>query len=381
MIFFVQSRERVITRVRELSNRGLDLVGFWSECTEVITPVMPHYLGPCWFTVDPASLMITSHYQEGLPEIPSEWLAEEYYGDDFNKMVDVARSESGVGTLLEATGGDPTLSARYHEQMVPFGCDQEMLVGLRTTRDEIWGCLGLYREMGQPQFGPDDFSFVRELSPHLAEGARRALLFAEATDPDDPEPPGLVVIDDNWEVESVTPAAARWLADFPDGDWGRGILPSAVSSVAGQARRTAERDDPGQVAYARVLSRSGRWIVLHGASLVSGDRPRVAVIIELAHPARIAPLLMAAYGLSEREQDVTRLVLQGCSTTEIADRLYISVNTVQQHLKSIFEKTSVRSRRDLVGKVFFAHYEPRVRDNEGRAVAGDPLRGGPSPMA
>jgi hypothetical protein len=30
-----------------------------------------------------------------------------------------------------------------------------------------------------------------------------------------------------------------------------------------------------------------------------------------------------------------------------------------------------------VGKVFFAHYEPRVRDNEGRALAGRPLRGGP----
>ena len=36
---------------------------------------------------------------------------------------------------------------------------------------------------------------------------------------------------------------------------------------------------------------------------------RVAVIVEPAHPARIAPLLMSAYGLTEREQDVTRLVL------------------------------------------------------------------------
>ena len=77
---------------------------------------------------------------------------------------------------------------------------------------------------------------------------------------------------------------------------------------------------------------------------------------------------MSAYGLTEREQELTRLVLQGYSTAEIAERLVISAHTVQQHLKSIFDKTGVHSRRDLVGKVFFAHYEPRLRDNERRAL-------------
>jgi DNA-binding NarL/FixJ family response regulator len=74
---------------------------------------------------------------------------------------------------------------------------------------------------------------------------------------------------------------------------------------------------------------------------------------------------------------VTRLALQGESTAQIAERLVVSAHTVQQHLKAVFEKTGVHSRRDLVGKVFFAYYEPRVRDNEDRTQAGRPLRGGP----
>ncbi|HEX2304545.1 MAG TPA: LuxR C-terminal-related transcriptional regulator, partial [Gaiella sp.] len=212
------------------------------------------------------------------------------------------------------------------------------------------------------------------------EGARLGLLVGEASEPDAPDAPGLVVLRDDWSVESLTPGVERWLAEMPDGDWeSHGRLPSVVLAVAGRALRTATgADAPGEVAVARVLSRSGTWIVLHGASLVADGARRVAVIVEPGHPDRITPLLMAAYGLTEREQDVTRLVLQGESTAQIARELSVSAHTVQQHLKGIFEKTGVRSRRDLVGKVFFTHYEPRLRDNERRVVDGRLVRGGPA---
>jgi DNA-binding CsgD family transcriptional regulator len=155
------------------------------------------------------------------------------------------------------------------------------------------------------------------------------------------------VLNDQWNVESLTPGVERWLTELPDGDWeAHGRLPPSVLAVAGRALRGAENaDSPGEVALARVLSTEGRWIVLHGASLVADGARRVAVIVEPADPARISPLLMAAYGLTEREQDVTRLVLRGRSTAQIATDLSVSPHTVQQHLKSVFEKTAVRSRR------------------------------------
>jgi DNA-binding CsgD family transcriptional regulator len=367
---------RALDKIARLSAEPRSLVGFWDDAAEVLRSAVPHYSFPCWYTLDPATLLFTSHYNPLMPELPRESLALEYYGDDVNQIVDVARTTSGVSTMHEATGGDPTSSPRWQAN-VQLGGDQELVAALRTRSGEAWAALSLYREPGQPMFNDAEKRFVQDAAPHLAEGARRALLFGEATDPESPQAPGLLVLADDWTIQSSSPDVERWLLDLPDGDLDAGRLPAAVLSVAGRALRTVGTGEPAEVAMARVLTRSGAWVVLHGVALQSGTDSRVAVIVEPAHPARITSLLMSAYGLTEREREVTRLVLQGASTTEIASELVVSPHTVQQHLKSIFDKTGVRSRRDLVGKIFFAHYEPRLRDNEQRTGKGKALRGGP----
>ncbi|MBO0709416.1 MAG: helix-turn-helix transcriptional regulator [Candidatus Dormibacteraeota bacterium] len=372
--------ERAARQIAVAAAGAEDLVTFWELCRDALQRAVPYYLTPCWYTVDPSSLLITSHYDHGLiPQLPSAWFAHEYYEQDIISLADVARDPRGVATIHEVTAGEPARSAGWREFVVPYGGDQEVLLALRNRSGQTWAMLTLFRQPDDPMFSAGELGFLSAVAPTLGEGARRSLLVGEAREPDGPDAPGLVVLDDAWQVASVTPGAERWLDDLPDGSWSRlGRLAPSVLAVAGRARRHAgTADHPGEVAVARVRGRSGRWMTLHGAPMRTDGTDRVAVIIERSDPARIAPLLMAAYQLTEREKDIARLVLRGESTAGIAATLFVSPYTVQEHLKSIFEKTGVRSRRELVGKIFFAHYEPRVRDNEIRATDGRPLRGGP----
>jgi DNA-binding CsgD family transcriptional regulator len=55
--------------------------------------------------------------------------------------------------------------------------------------------------------------------------------------------------------------------------------------------------------------------------------------------------------LSRREREVAELVAQGATNQAIADALYLSVKTVESHLRNIFAKAGVSSRDALAAAV------------------------------
>lgn len=229
-----------------------------------------------------------------------------------------------------------------------------------------WGCVALHRRRGR--FQDHEARLVGDVGGYIGEGIRRAILTTALAADGGPEPPGLVLLRRDGSVESMTPAATRWLGELVDSTGEFAPLPLIVVSVADKARRAAAGQTQ-EVASVRLPKRTGGWLHVH-ASVLDGElHGRVAVMLQPAREPEIAGLIVDAYGLSRREREVTRLVLHGLSTREMAHDLHVSPYTVQDHLKAIFAKVGVGSRRELVAQLFLQHYAPRLE--AGAAVGSD----------
>lgn len=360
-----EMRARRYHEVVRLAHAGHDLHTLLDEAVRLLRKAVPCEAG-CWHTLDPATLLETSYKAVNLP-MENPLAAEiEYLHEDYNQFAALARAPNHSGILSVATRGVPERSLRYRELIRPSGLEGE----LRTTfvsGGAAWGSVCLLREPSSRAFTLDEASFLEAASEHIGGAIRTALLLHEAsTDPHDADGPGLVLFDERQRLDAITPSARRLLRDLVEVPSTRSRspgpeLPYVVHAVAARARLAGRVNGAETPARAHVRTRSGRWLALHGCLLSVKARTQIAVIVEHAEPPGLVPAIVDAYELTRREGEVMKHLLQGLSTKQIAATLRISPYTVQEHFTAIFDKVGVRSRRQLVGKVFRRIYKPGHR--------------------
>jgi DNA-binding CsgD family transcriptional regulator len=314
-----------------------------------------------WATADPATLLFTRAHREELPEDSGPYfVANEFLHDDVNKWTELAHQRAGVGTLVEATHGHPNRSERYRDIFAPLHLEDELRAVLGVS-GACWGFLCLHREAAQARFSLEETRFVQRIAPHLADGIRMGLLLQACEREHPVDGPGLVLLGGEGAITGMNQEAGRWLealggrADGSD-------LPVEITALATRLRHL-DPSSPG-LPRLRVRMRQGGWAVLHASWMDADIAGPIAVIIEAAPAAEIAPMIMTAFRLSDSERTIAGLVCQGLPTRVIADRLHVTVDTVQDHLKSVFDKTGVRSRGALVAAILQHDYLPHVNASE-----------------
>ena len=356
----LQRAEQTRRELIRLCHAGLDSRTLRIEIIKRLRIVIPVDLS-FFTTADPATLLFTGAVLDDLlMRTTSEFIDNEFLQSDVNKFAWMARNNTPVMSLVQATHGELESSQRYREILAPHALGDELRAVL-SSGTVCWGFMCLHRAHSSPNFTLTEAAYLARLTPHFAEGLRAALLFESTTAARLPDEPGLLLLAEDLSVVAITPAAERWLAEIAEADSpGKQAVPNAVSAVVGRLQALEQEQDVqlDLVPRLRLRTASGHWLVLHASRLsVHGH---IAVIFEVARPAEIAPLIMQAYDLSKREGETMQLVARGLSTVEISEAFHISPNTVQDHLKAIFEKTGVRSRRELVGQLFAQQYQPHI---------------------
>lgn len=355
--------ERIRQAVIRLCHSGMDATALCTEVAALLRQVIP-FEAWCAPVADPATLLVTAVAGENLPRDKTQRFFEiEYEVPDFNKFAELGSGPRRSGILSRATDGTLASSPRWEEIFGPAGFKDELRVAF--VNDSVcWGFIGLHRQ--EPtEFTAEDAAYLEGLGGHLAEGLRLAMLVGDENLEEATDGPGMLIVDDSLQPEMITPAAERWLREIsatPGQEQSGGMLPAAIYPVLSRLRALEAGNAPEDVMpRSRLRTGSGRWLVIHASRLSGKDTAgKTAVIIEEARPSEMAPLIAQAYGLSARETELTRLVLRGLSTAMVASELHLSPNTVQDYLKSIFDKVGVRSRRELVASIWSQQYWPRI---------------------
>lgn len=146
--------------------------------------------------------------------------------------------------------------------------------------------------------------------------------------------PGMNGIEGIRKIKSLAPAVqVIMLTVFEDNE---NIFEAISAGASGYLHKSATLDS---------IIDSLESILVGGAPV----NPQVArkILAMFSQPREIK----ADYGLSLREKEVLQHLVEGLSKKQIADKLFLSPNTIDTHLRNIYAKLQVNSRVHAVTKV------------------------------
>jgi DNA-binding CsgD family transcriptional regulator len=314
-----------------------------------------------WVTTDPQTWVGSAP----LAEVP--FLAELPRAIRLKYLTSVnrwTRLNSPVALLSESTRGQLSQSLMWRELLQQYGVVDAASAVYR-DRYGCWGFLELWRAGHGRPFEASEAEFLAASAESITSALRhcQALTFTATplTLPPMPAGPVVMLLSPDLAVRAQTAPVASYLATLVPPDAGAAPVPAGAYNVAAQLLAVEAGVDE-HPALARVHLHGGVWLTMKAARIALDDdtdpakstdtaEHDIAVSIELAGSAERASLFARAYALSGREAELISQLAGGADTRAVAASMHLSEHTVQDHLKSVFTKTGLRSRRQLLSAI------------------------------
>ena len=246
----------------------------------------------------------------------------------------------------------------YNTVMRPRAVHHTLGMTLIARKRPIAG-MAFTRAKNHASFDDADILFCRLVSDVIASALDTCLLLEKiqmekcvrtAVAQEDKEP--VLAVNERLRVMYSNEAAHALFPELQDN-----ALPRSLEEMC-------ERFLCGQSSGAGVQETQSVTLPLSGQSLkgtlqlVQDDATKhrlVVVRFDTAKAAVCQRSRMRAYGMSNREEHVATALADGLTNVEIADRIGISVRTVENHLRSIYRKVGVNSRTKLIYQLSRMH--------------------------
>ncbi len=346
----ISAQSRAIEKVARLcGNTTFDALSLRIAVLEEIRRVA-EFDAYAWLLTDPETEVGSAPLADVpcLPELPR--LIRLKYLTTVNRWTHL---DAPVARLHASTRGRLEQSLVWREMLARYGVTDVASLVFR-CRHGCWGFLDLWRSDG-PMFTDEDARFLAAIARPVTEALRRCQ--ASTFSVDTPAPvrvgPVVLVLSADLEVRAQTLDTNEYLRLLVPSDGDRQPIPAGAYNVAAQLL-SVEAGVDNHPPTARVHLSDGVWLTLRAARIGTaspGAGQDIAVAIEATAPAERMTLFGRACALSGREMELLGRLITGSDTRGIAAQMFLSENTVQDHLKSIFSKTGASNRRTLLARV------------------------------
>jgi DNA-binding CsgD family transcriptional regulator len=339
----------IVDRIERICGRGLDARAMRVSLLDELRSDVP-FDAYAWLLTDPETCVGSAPLAEtpSLADLPA--LIRLKYMTITNRWTSLASNTAA--TLAVTTSGDRSKSRMWRELLAGYGIDDVASVVFRDQYG-CWGFLDLWRNDGT--FSIEECAVLQSFAKIVTPVLRHSLVstFAHPSSAlDQDSGPAVLLLSDDLALLTQTPQTDAFLRALLPTDAARSPVPAAAYNVAGQllAREHGVDQHPP---WARVHLRDGVWVTLRAARIEKQSElgpTSIAVSIELTRPIERSGLYARVAGFTERESELLQHLIGGSDTRALADRLFMSEHTVQDHLKAMFAKSGVNARRMLIAR-------------------------------